>query len=59
MRGMVYDSWPKASKALPNESIVPLTNLPNKLLEEVLIECDKKNIPVLIDLAYINLADNN
>ena len=30
----------------------------HKLLEEVLIECDKKNIPVLIDLAYINLADN-
>jgi len=35
MRGMVYDSWPKASKALPNQEIVPLTNLPNKLGEEV------------------------
>ena len=35
MRGMVYDSWAKASKALPNQDIVPLTNLPNKLGEEV------------------------
>ena len=35
MRGMVYDSWPKASKALPEQEIVPLTNLPNKLGEEV------------------------
>jgi len=35
MRGMVYDSWAKASKALPEQEIVPLTNLPNKLGEEV------------------------
>ena len=35
LRGMVYDSWAKASKALPNQEIVPLTNLPNRLGEEV------------------------
>ena len=35
LRGMVYDSWAKASKALPEQEIVPLTNLPNKLGEEV------------------------
>ena len=35
LRGMVYDSWAKASKALPEQEIVPLTNLPNRLGEEV------------------------
>lgn len=32
-------------------------NTPNNL-EEILLDCDKKKVPVMLDLAYINLATN-